>query len=111
MSKHLGNVLDPIELMEQHGADAVRWFMLAAGSPWTDRRVGHEAIEEIVRKVLLTYCNTASFSPCTPTPRAGGRARSRCRHRPSGPCWTGGPSPSCTGSPRTWTPRWRTSTP
>ncbi len=61
MSKHLGNVLDPHQLFEQHGADAVRWLMLAAGSPWADRRVGHEALEDIVRKVLLTYWNTASF--------------------------------------------------
>ena len=34
MSKHLGNVLEPIPLMDEHGADAVRWFMLAGGSPW-----------------------------------------------------------------------------
>ncbi len=61
MSKHLGNVLDPFELFDRHGADAVRWLMLAGGSPWMDRRVGHEAIEEVVRKVLLTYYNTASF--------------------------------------------------
>src|SRR5205085_6292601 len=55
MSKHLGNVLDPFDLFDRHGADAVRWLMLAGGSPWGDRRVGHEAIEEIVRKILLTY--------------------------------------------------------
>ncbi|MFF5257567.1 isoleucine--tRNA ligase [Actinomadura viridis] len=61
MSKHLGNVLRPIPLMDQHGADALRWFMLANGLPWASRRVGHGALEEIVRKVLLTYWNTASF--------------------------------------------------
>ncbi|GLZ47865.1 isoleucine--tRNA ligase [Actinomycetospora sp. NBRC 106375] len=61
MSKHLGNVLDPFELFDSHGADAVRWLMLAQGSPWVDRRVGHEALREIVRKILLTYWNTASF--------------------------------------------------
>jgi isoleucyl-tRNA synthetase len=61
MSKHLGNVLAPIPLMDQHGADAVRWYMLAAGSPWTPRRVGHEAISDVVRKTLLTYWNTVSF--------------------------------------------------
>jgi isoleucyl-tRNA synthetase len=61
MSKHLGNVLDPFELMERHGADAVRWFMLTAGNPWAARRVGHESVGEVVRKVLLTYWNTASF--------------------------------------------------
>ncbi|MHC8495719.1 MAG: isoleucine--tRNA ligase [Actinomycetes bacterium] len=61
MSKHVGNVLEPISLMDEHGADAVRWFMLASGSPWQSRRVGHAAIAEVVRKVLLTYWNTASF--------------------------------------------------
>ncbi|RAY16516.1 isoleucine--tRNA ligase [Actinomadura craniellae] len=61
MSKHLGNVLEPIPLMDRHGADALRWYMLASGLPWAARRVGHAALEEIVRKVLLTYWNTASF--------------------------------------------------
>ena len=61
MSKHLGNVLQPIPLMDQHGADAVRWYMLAAGSPWSSRRVGHEALSDVVRKTLLTYWNTVSF--------------------------------------------------
>ncbi|MGH3218025.1 MAG: isoleucine--tRNA ligase [Streptosporangiaceae bacterium] len=61
MSKHLGNVLEPIPLMEAHGADALRWFFAASGSPWGARRIGHEVLDEIVRKVLLTYWNTASF--------------------------------------------------
>ncbi|WOQ17549.1 isoleucine--tRNA ligase [Raineyella sp. W15-4] len=61
MSKHLGNILEPIPLMDRHGADAVRWFMAASGSPWAARRVGDTAIQEIVRKVLLTYWNSASF--------------------------------------------------
>jgi isoleucyl-tRNA synthetase len=61
MSKHLGNVLEPMPLMEDDGADAVRWYFAAAGSPWATRKVGHGALEEIVRKVLLTYWNTVSF--------------------------------------------------
>lgn len=61
MSKHLGNILEPMPLMEQHGADAVRWFMAASGSPWASRRVGHASIQETVRKVLLTYWNTVAF--------------------------------------------------
>jgi len=61
MSKHLGNILEPMPLMEQHGADAVRWFMAASGSPWAARRVGHTTIQETVRKVLLTYWNTVAF--------------------------------------------------
>jgi isoleucyl-tRNA synthetase len=61
MSKHLGNVLDPFQLFETYGADAVRWLMLAQGSPWSARRVGHEPVQEVVRQVLLTYWNTVSF--------------------------------------------------
>jgi len=61
MSKHLGNVLQPLPLMDEHGADALRWFMAASGSPWAPRRIGHGVLQEIVRKTLLTYWNTASF--------------------------------------------------
>jgi len=61
MSKHLGNILEPIALMDRHGADAVRWFMLAGGSPWSARRVGDGTIQEVVRKTLLTYWNTVAF--------------------------------------------------
>ncbi|MCC5034541.1 isoleucine--tRNA ligase [Streptomyces sp. WAC 00631] len=61
MSKHLGNILQPIPLMDRHGADAVRWFMAAGGSPWAARRVGHGTIQEVVRKTLLTYWNTVAF--------------------------------------------------
>jgi isoleucyl-tRNA synthetase len=61
MSKHLGNILEPIPLMDQHGADALRWFMLCSGSPWSARRVGHKALEEIASKVIRTYWSVASF--------------------------------------------------
>jgi isoleucyl-tRNA synthetase len=61
MSKHLGNVIEPTPFMDKHGADAVRWFMACSGSPWQPRRAGDGPVDEIVRKVLLTYWNTASF--------------------------------------------------
>jgi isoleucyl-tRNA synthetase len=61
MSKHLGNVIEPMGMMNAHGADAVRWFFAASGSPWGARRIGPNVLDEIVRKVLLTYWNTASF--------------------------------------------------
>ena len=82
MSKHLGNILEPIPLMDQHGADAVRWFMLAAGSPWSSRRVGHKVLDEIASKVLRTYWSVASFQSLYArangwTPGAG---RRRARH-------------------------------
>ena len=61
MSKHLGNVIEPMQLMEAHGADAVRWFFAVSGSPWATRKIGPGMLADIVRKVLLTYWNTASF--------------------------------------------------
>jgi isoleucyl-tRNA synthetase len=61
MSKHLGNILLPMPLMDEHGADALRWFMACSGSPWAPRRIGPTALTEVVRKVLLTYWNTAAF--------------------------------------------------
>jgi isoleucyl-tRNA synthetase len=61
MSKHLGNILEPISLMDRHGADALRWFMLCSGSPWAPRRVGHKVLDEIASKVLRTYWSVASF--------------------------------------------------
>ncbi|MDP9398130.1 MAG: isoleucine--tRNA ligase, partial [Actinomycetota bacterium] len=84
MSKHLGNILEPLPLMEEHGADALRWFMAASGSPWLPRRVGHATLQEVVRKVLLTYWNTVSFQSlygrlaafephATPAPPPAGR--------------------------------------
>jgi isoleucyl-tRNA synthetase len=61
MSKHLGNVMEPMPLMDRFGADAVRWFFAASGSPWAQRRIGPAVLEEIIRKVLITYWNTVSF--------------------------------------------------
>jgi isoleucyl-tRNA synthetase len=80
MSKHLGNILEPLPLMEEDGADALRWFMLAGGSPWSARRVGHAALQEIVRKVLLTYWNTVAFQ--TLYARAAGWTPASARHQP-----------------------------
>jgi isoleucyl-tRNA synthetase len=61
MSKSLGNILDPWELIGQHGADALRWLMLAEGNPWVSRRVGHHLLEDVVRRFLLTLWNTHLF--------------------------------------------------
>jgi isoleucyl-tRNA synthetase len=61
MSKSAGNVLDPWDLIESRGADALRWLLLTDGSPWVARRVGPEPLDEVVRKFLLTLWNTYYF--------------------------------------------------
>jgi len=61
MSKSLGNVIDPWSVIERFGADPMRWFFLASGSPWAARRVSMDAFEDIVRRFVLTLWNTYAF--------------------------------------------------
>jgi isoleucyl-tRNA synthetase len=61
MSKSKGNVIDPWQVFETFGADALRWYFFSAGSPWTSRRVYEEGIREATRKTLLTLWNVFAF--------------------------------------------------
>ena len=61
MSKSRGNVIDPRTVLESRGADALRWNMFAAASPWAARRVNLASIDESTRRFLLTLWNTYSF--------------------------------------------------
>jgi isoleucyl-tRNA synthetase len=61
MSKSRGNVIDPVPVLTERGADALRWYMLSSGSPWTPKRVYVEGIDEATRQFLLTLWNTYAF--------------------------------------------------
>ncbi len=61
MSKSQGNVIDPWDVLDTRGADALRWWMFSQGSPWTSTRVGLRAIDHSLRETLATLWNTFSF--------------------------------------------------
>jgi isoleucyl-tRNA synthetase len=61
MSKSRGNIIDPVPILAERGADALRWYMLSSGSPWTPKRVSVEGIDEATRQFLLTLWNTYKF--------------------------------------------------
>ena len=61
MSKSIGNVIDPFEVLDRQGADALRWYLLTAGSPWASRRIGPDILDEVVRQFLLTLWNVYAF--------------------------------------------------
>ncbi len=61
MSKSRGNTVDPFEIIDQYGADAVRWFLIASSPPWKPKIFDPDAISEIQRKLFNTVLNTYSF--------------------------------------------------
>ena len=61
MSKHLGNVVDPWEVLNKQGADAIRWYFCTNSSPWIPSRFYDEAVSESQRKFMGTLWNTYAF--------------------------------------------------
>jgi isoleucyl-tRNA synthetase len=61
MSKSRGNVVDPWDVLDSHGADAFRWYYLTAQQPWAGYRFSVDTVGESVRQFLLTLWNTYSF--------------------------------------------------
>ena len=61
MSKHKGNVVDPWTVLDEYGADALRWYLYTCAAPGNPRRFSSHLVGETVRKFLLTLWNTYSF--------------------------------------------------
>ena len=61
MSKRLGNAVDPFATIAEHGADAVRWYMMTNAAPWDNLRFDAAGIVEVRRKFFGTLYNTYGF--------------------------------------------------
>jgi isoleucyl-tRNA synthetase len=61
MSKSRGNVVEPADVIERHGADALRWYYLTSQQPWAGYRFSVETVGEAVRQFMLTLWNTYAF--------------------------------------------------
>jgi isoleucyl-tRNA synthetase len=61
MSKTLGNIVDPWDVLDNHGADAFRWYLYTATPPGQARRFSEELVGEVVRSFTLTLWNVYSF--------------------------------------------------
>ncbi|MBQ4632001.1 MAG: isoleucine--tRNA ligase [Prevotella sp.] len=61
MSKHVGNVVNPFDMIEKYGSDAVRFYMMTNSEPWDNLKFDAEGVDEIRRKFFGTLYNTYSF--------------------------------------------------
>jgi isoleucyl-tRNA synthetase len=61
MSKSRGNVVEPWDVIERHGADAFRWYYFTSQQPWSGYRFSVDTVGESVRKFLITLWNTYGF--------------------------------------------------
>ncbi len=61
MSKSKGNAVDPMEALNKHGADAIRWYFYENSAPWLPNRFHDDAVQEGQRKFMGTLWNTYAF--------------------------------------------------
>ena len=61
MSKRVGNVVEPLAVLDAHGADALRWYLFTASHPGEPRRFSDKLVNETLRRVILTLWNVYSF--------------------------------------------------
>ncbi len=61
MSKHVGNVVNPFDMIERYGSDAVRFYMMTNSEPWDNLKFDQEGVAEVSRKFFGTLYNTYSL--------------------------------------------------
>jgi len=61
MSKSLGNVIEPLEIINELGADSLRLYLVKANAPWEDTAFQKDGPKN-ARKILNTYWNVVNFA-------------------------------------------------
>ncbi|HPD66221.1 MAG TPA: isoleucine--tRNA ligase [Bacteroidia bacterium] len=61
MSKRVGNVVDPFEVMKNYGADSTRWYIITNAPPYENLKFDMEGVQETRRKFFGTLYNTYAF--------------------------------------------------
>src|SRR3972149_5754007 len=61
MSKSLGNIVQPWDVLNLHGADALRWYLYTASPPGQERRFSSDLVGDVIRSFTLTLWNVYSF--------------------------------------------------
>jgi isoleucyl-tRNA synthetase len=61
MSKSKGNSVNPNEVIQQYGADTVRWYMMSNASPWENIKFSESGLRDTQRKFFNTIINIYSF--------------------------------------------------
>ncbi|MBI2099501.1 class I tRNA ligase family protein [Candidatus Uhrbacteria bacterium] len=72
MSKSKGNVVDPWEVINKYGADAVRWYMYSLNHPGESKRFDENILDEMVKKTFIILWNVHIFGK-TYLPKNGSR--------------------------------------
>ncbi len=61
MSKSLGNYIDPVEVINEYSADALRWYLIGSSQVWLPKRFDKDMLVEVVRRFFSTFQNIYSF--------------------------------------------------
>ena len=61
MSKSRGNTVEPMELFDKYGVDALRWYLLYVSPVWTPTRFDEDGLKEILSKFIGTIKNVYAF--------------------------------------------------
>ena len=61
MSKHVGNTVNPFEMLDKYGADATRWYLLHTSPAWSPTKFDEDGLIEITSKFFGTLRNVYNF--------------------------------------------------